>query len=363
MKFKTCLFLVFVLLLINCRPDNEEYIEQQDAEFDGTEYLLDYPFHFAPPLLPEDNPLTVQGVKLGKMLFHETLLSGNNSQSCATCHLQHFAFTDTSRFSIGIEGLQGERQAMSVFNMAWNDHGFFWDGRAMQLRDQALMPIEDPLEMNETLENAINKLDNSQRYRDQFMRTFGSEEITSEKIGLAMEQFMLSIVSGTSKYDNYVLGTAQLTEEEERGRALFFTDYNPFFPEDSGADCVHCHSGFNFENDQYMNNGLDTEDQITDIGRMNVSGDLNDKAKFKVTSLRNIALTAPYMHDGRFNTLEQVIEHYNSGIQTSNTTNAALLSTQSTGLMLTEQDKSDLIAFLNTFTDPLLLSTTNYSEE
>lgn len=363
MKLRATLLLALAMVFITCKPDKEEIIESDVVSYDGTAFELIYPNHFPAPTLPADNPLTVQGVKLGKMIFHETMLSGDNSQSCASCHLQQFAFTDTSRFSIGIEGLPGGRQAMSVFNMAWNTEGFFWDGRAPQLRDQALMPIQDPLEMNETLENVVTKLGDSQVYRDQFMRAFGSESVTSEKISLAMEQFMFTIVSYRSKYDEFLERTATLTESEERGRELFFAEYNPFFPEYSGADCAHCHSGANFENDQYMNNGLDSDMDMEDDGRMNVTQNSADRGKFKVTSLRNIALTFPYMHDGRFSTLEEVIEHYNTGIQLSSTTDAAISSTQTTGLMLDNQDVQDLKAFLLTLTDEQLISDLNHSME
>jgi cytochrome c peroxidase len=192
------------------------------------------------------------------------------------------------------------------------------------------------------------------------MRAFGSEEITDEKMSLAMEQFMLSIVSYDSKYDKYLAGEVQLTESEERGRILFETEYNPFFPDQSGADCAHCHGGANFENDQYMNNGLDTDASMIDIGREEVTNDPNDKGKFKVPSLRNIALTAPYMHDGRFKTLEEVIAHYNSGIQESATADPTVLNTKDTGLFLTEQDKQDLVNFLKTLTDETFVNEPSY---
>ena len=195
MKLRALLLLVLASAFITCKPDKEETIENEGATYDGTAFELLYPNHFPAPTLPADNPLTIQGVKLGQMIFHETMLSGDNTQSCADCHLQQFAFTDSARFSIGIAGLPGGRQAMSVFNMAWNDQGFFWDGRAAQLRDQSLMPIQDPLEMNETLDNVISNLSSMDLYKDQFMRAFGSETITAHKMSLALEQFMLSIVS------------------------------------------------------------------------------------------------------------------------------------------------------------------------
>jgi cytochrome c peroxidase len=294
------------------------------------------------------------------MLFYDPLLSRDRSQSCANCHLQVNGFSDSDRFSIGVEGLPGKRQAMSVFNLAWHSNEFFWDGRATLLRDQALLPIQDPLEMNETLANVINKLSNSQDYKDQFSRAFGSAEVTAEKMALAMEQFMLSVVSSNSKYDRYLAGEVELTESEERGRQLFETEYNPFFPQFSGADCAHCHGGSNFENDQYMNNGLDTDDMMTDIGREAVTQNPMDRGKFKVPSLRNIELTAPYMHDGRFQTLEEVIDHYNEGIKMSSTADPTVINTMESGLFLTDQDKIDLINFLKTLTDESLATNPAY---
>ncbi|MFK7809285.1 MAG: cytochrome-c peroxidase, partial [Saprospiraceae bacterium] len=160
--------------------------------------------------------------------------------------------------------------------------------------------------------------------------------------------------------DKYLAGEIELSESEERGRVLFETEYNPFFPDLSGADCVHCHGGANFENDQYMNNGLDTDASMTDTGREAVSNDPMDKGKFKVPTLRNIALTAPYMHDGRFKTLEEVIDHYNEGIQESTTADPTVLNTKDTGLFLTEQNKADLINFLKTLTDETFVNEPSY---
>ncbi|HKK38252.1 MAG TPA: cytochrome c peroxidase, partial [Cryomorphaceae bacterium] len=197
---------------------------------------------------------------------------------------------------------------------------------------------------------------------DQFIRAFGYDEITPEKMGLAMEQFMLSIVSGNSKYDRYQQGLVELTDSELRGLELFETEYNPFFPEFSGADCQHCHGGPNFENDLYMNNGLDTDAEFQDLGREDVTGDPEDRAKFKVPTLRNIAVTPPYMHDGRFNTLEEVVNHYNEGIKVSSSVDGAILATESTGLLLTDQDKTDLVNFLHTLTDESFATNPEYAD-
>jgi cytochrome c peroxidase len=360
MKYIIYLTLSFfiIMFLIACDKDNNPTPET--VEYDSTLYVLDHPGLPPPTNLPADNVLTEQGVQLGRMLFYEPTLSRDGSQSCASCHNQPDGFSDTLRLSVGIQELEGRRQAMPIFNMAWHSNQFFWDGRADLLRDQALLPIQDELEMDETLDNVITKLEDMQMYKDQFMRTFGSEEITSEKMALAMEQFMLSIVSHDSKFDKAQAGLVQLTESEERGRILFEAEYDPFFPETSGADCAHCHGGANFENDDYMNNGLDTDANFMDMGRAEVTMNPNDNAKFKVPSLRNIAVTAPYMHDGRFTTLEEVIEHYNSGIQESSTADFAILNTKQTGLLLTEQDKQDLINFLHTLTDDTFLNNDDY---
>lgn len=345
-----------MILAAACQPDEPKIPIPKDE----TPYVLNYG-PLPEPELPADNPLTQQGVELGKMLFYEEILSLDGSQSCASCHRQSDGFSDTARFSIGVEMLEGKRQAMPIFNMAWHTNAFFWDGRAHLLRDQSLLPIQDPLEMNETLENVIAKLSESQDYKDQFSRAFGSEEITSEKMSLAMEQFMLSIVSYDSKFDRYKAGLVQLTESEERGRLLFETEYNPFFPNQSGADCAHCHGGANFENDQYMNNGLDTDVDMVDIGREEVTKDPADRGKFKVSTLRNIAVTPPYMHDGRFKTLEEVIDHYNEGIKESATADPTVLNTKDSGLFLDAQDKTDLINFLKTLTDDTFLNNPEYA--
>lgn len=342
---------IFFLLLsaaavfFACQTDEPE----TPPVYDPTPFLIAHG-DFPPPPLPDDNKPTVAGVELGRMLFYEKKLSKDGTQSCADCHIQADGFSDLRQFSLGVEGLPGERQAMSVFNMAWHRNGLFWDGRSPSLRDQALRPIQDPLEMNETLENAVQKLKDIKDYRHQFVRAFGDEQITPERMGLAMEQFMFSIVSFNSKYDQFLRGEAALTESEMRGRDLFFKEPNPVAGE-KGAECFHCHGGFNFTNDQFMNNGLDTDANFTDLGRYLVTNLDADKAKFKTPTLRNIALTPPYMHDGRFATLEEVIEHYNTGVKQSSTVDFLLHFNLNPGLQLEQQDIEDLIAFLHTLTD------------
>ena len=345
--------------IAGCEKDTDLTEPTAQVEQDFTPYTIDFK-NFPDPNLPADNPLTQAGFDLGKQLFYDPILSRDNSISCASCHNQSSAFDDNNRFSIGVDGQKGSRQAMAIFNMAWNSNGFFWDGRAELLRHQAVLPIQDELEMDETIDNVVAKLSEMDEYKNRFIKAFGSPIIDEKSISLALEQFMLTLVSNQSKYDDYLAGKTQLSASEERGRKLYFTEYNQFIPDSSGADCAHCHGGINFENDRYMNNGLDQV--ITDKGFGAVSGRARDEGKFKVVSLRNIALTAPYMHDGRFQTLEEVVEHYNSGIQRSATLDPAIEMTMSTGLRLTDQDKKDLVAFLKTLTDEKFITNSKFSK-
>ncbi|OJV55824.1 MAG: cytochrome-c peroxidase [Bacteroidetes bacterium 43-16] len=343
--------LAAVIVINSCKKEPKETPDEP--------YILDTGT-FPKPDIASDNPLTREGVKLGRMLFYEKMLSRTNTQSCASCHMQQFAFNDTAQFSLGVKSLPGKRNAMSVVNMAWNTNEFFWDGRAHLLRHQSLKPVQDPLEMDETLHNIVTKLQASETYRQQFRRAFGTTNIDTLLISKALEQFMNAIVSNRSKYDDYLAGKATLTPQEERGRFLFFTEYNPAFPAASGADCQHCHGGANFENDQYMNNGIDDDASFTDVGREAVTGLARDKARFKVPSLRNVGLTAPYMHDGRFRTLEEVVDHYNL-VKNSVTLDPSFQQQLPGGLQLSASDKSALVAFLHTLTDQHLVTNPEYA--
>jgi cytochrome c peroxidase len=357
---KKIAFPALAALCVLSACDPKEPVEPP-ATYDPTPFNLDVG-HFPAPSLPPDNPLTITGVQLGRMLFYEKNLSKDGSQACADCHKQKDAFTDNRQFSIGVEGLPGKRQAMLVMNLAWHRNSFFWDGRAALLRDQALMPIQDPLEMNETLDNVMAKLSADKRYTDQFIRAFGDATVTPERIALALEQFMFTVISNNSKYDQWEHGHATLTDSEERGRKLFFQNFDPDGTE-KGAQCYHCHSGHNFTIDDYVNNGLDSDATLTDFGLENATHNPADRGKFKVPSLRNVALTAPYMHDGRFATLEEVINHYDHGVKKSATVDVLLQVNQQTeGLQLTEQDKADLVAFLKTLTDLDFIKNPDYQK-
>jgi len=302
--------------------------------------------------LPADNPLTAEGVALGRRLFHDTRLSINGTQSCASCHDQSLAFADPRRVSIGAEGHVGTRNAMPLFNLAWHT-AFFWDGRAPTLRQQVLMPVEDAHEMNEKPQRVCEKLQADAACAAAFAQAFGSPGITPERLALALEQFLLTLISQNSRYDRAARKMADLTEGEKRGLQLFVTEFDPARGL-RGADCFHCHGGTLFASQPFGNNGLPPAGD-DDPGQMGVTQNPADRGKFKVPSLRNIALTAPYMHDGRFATLEEVVEHYSTGVHRSPALDPNLAKHPEGGLNLTAQEKADLVAFLKTLTDEVFV--------
>jgi cytochrome c peroxidase len=304
-------------------------------------YPITLPRHVPLPSLPLDNPLLESRVALGERLFHENKLSRTNAISCASCH-QGNEMSDPRRFSPGVDGKHGSRHSMPLFNLAWKS-SFFWDGRAPSLREQVLMPIVDPLEMDETLGNVVAKLAADPAYPPLFRAAFGSGNITPENIGLALENFLLTRVSFSSKFDRAFAGHETLTAQEKRGFELFFTESEPRMGK-RGADCFHCHGGADFTDHSFHNNGLSTTE---DVGLEKTTGLASDRYKFSTPSLRNIARTAPYMHDGRFATLEEVIEHYNAP-PTRSATLDPNLAKHPQGLGLEEQDKAALIDFLKT---------------
>jgi cytochrome c peroxidase len=312
-----------------------------------------YPFQmsatFPIPDLPRDNPLIVERVELGKALFFDKTLSINNAQSCADCHAPEKAFTDGRRVALGAEGDRGTRNSMPLFNLAWKKE-FFWDGRAPSLRKQVLQPIENPIEMHESLTNLVVKLQRNDRtnYSARFTAAFGSPEITPEKIALALENYLLTLTSFDAKFDRVQRGEEKFTDEEQRGFELFSTEYDPRRGQ-FGADCFHCHGGPLFQSQAFANNGSDGA--LTDIGREQVTGKAADRGKFSTPSLRNVELTAPYMHDGRFRTLEEVTRHYSTGLPRSATLDPNLAKHPDGGVPLSAADQRALAAFLRSLTD------------
>ncbi len=299
------------------------------------------------PALPTDNPLTNEGVELGRRLFHDTRLSKAMTQSCASCHQATHGFAENLPTSTGAEGQTGRRNSMPLTNLAWA-HDFFWDGRTATLREQVLMPISDKHEMNAPLELVVERLSADSSMAERFTKAFGTPGITTDRIARALEQHLLTLVAQDSKFDRALRKLDKLTPSEARGLQLFVTEFDPKLGL-RGADCFHCHSGMLFTDFQHRNNGLRPNEN--DTGRREVTGQPGDDRKFKTPSLRNVALTPPYMHDGRFQTLEEVIEHYSTGVHRSSTLDPNLAKHPQEGIQLSAQDKSDLVAFLKTLTD------------
>jgi cytochrome c peroxidase len=343
MKKLAVLLSVFGLLFILHSCDKDE-----SGSGNGLSDVRFYvPEGFPEPVYKfENNPLTQEGFELGRRLFYDPILSRDSTISCGFCHQQFVAFANADhRLSHGIDDLLGTRNAPALFNMAWFPN-FMWDGGVNHIEVQPLAPIANPVEMDETISNVIVKLQRNQAYRDQFRKAFGSDTINSQLMLRAMAQFMGAMISDKSRYDNYLRGRLQLTAEEKRGLQLFKTH------------CASCHKEPLLTDMQFRNNGLDAS-FTKDAGRAHITGLPQDSGLFRVPSLRNIELTYPYMHDGRFQSLEQVIDHYRSGIKNSSTLDPLLASG---GIPLSETDKSDLISFLNTLTDQAFLNDRRFSE-
>jgi cytochrome c peroxidase len=327
---------------MNCASKEEEI-------YTPIPYSLEIPILFADkliaPIIPADNPLTQEGVALGKKLFFDTILSGDETQSCASCHDPKKSFTDQQQFSNGVNDNLGTRNAMPLFNLAWNfDERFAWDGKEFSLEKQALEPVSNPIEMHGNWENITKKLQNNLEYKDLFLRAFGTSIIDSTLVTKAIAQFERTLISGNSKFDKYLRGEINLTPEEQNGFDVFM--------DESKGDCFHCHGSDNnpiWSDNKFHNNGLDNV--FVDLGLGKITGDPKDNGKFKSPSIRNLAFTAPYMHDGRFATLEEVINHYSEGLKRSPTIDPLMKKVDEGGVHLSTQDKSNLKAFLQTLSD------------
>jgi cytochrome c peroxidase len=352
------LLIIFVLLVfaLSCKKDKVGY--------EPTPYDLEIPSHFPQMEIPSDNPMTVEGVQLGRLLFYEKKLSGDNTQSCASCHSIEYAFSDPNQFSTGIDGIQGNRNSMALVNLGWQKF-FFWDGRSATLEQQILEPVPNPIEMHQSWKDAVAKISSDVNYRNLFYKAFGEEGIDSTKVAKSIAQFLRTLISGTSKYD--------VMYKYENGYTLSATDQAVFstisieewggydlFKSLSGADCFHCHNGPLMQVQKFSNNGLDAT--FSDNGRGGITGNPNDMGKFKVPTLRNIALTAPYMHDGRFATLDQVIEHYSSGINQSSTIDPLIEFAFQGGVQLDTEGKTILKKFLETLTDHNFINNPNFKD-
>lgn len=356
------LWIFLFLTFSSCKKGEVEPTPQPTPPDGPTAYNWEDPLFFQQMIIPADNPFTVEGIELGRSLFYDKRLSGDNTQACASCHFQSEAFGDSNQFSTGIDGSIGNRQGMTLINLGYQ-FNYFWDARSETLEEQIIEPVVNPIEMNTTWAEVMEKIKGDEYYMSLFEKIYATSYIDSTHVANVMAQFLRTVVSSNSKYDQRLKGEYDFTASEERGWLLYQKEGGD--PElgqggEFGADCFHCHplAGVQFSDYQLHNNGLDSV--FTDLGRGEVTGDPNDYGKFKTPSLRNIEVSAPYMHDGRFETLEEVIEHYNSGGHASSTIDPFMKFTQG-GLQLSEQDKQDLIAFLKTLTDNSFLTDTAFS--
>jgi cytochrome c peroxidase len=361
------LIIVLLMVAVGCRYDVLEDDPKQEEidDFSNTQpYPLQIPPFFPPMDIPSDNPLTVQSVNLGRYLFWEKKLSLDNSISCGSCHTPEHNFSDSNPFSAGVGGTLGNRQSMPLINLGWARY-FFWDGRHSSLETQILEPVENPIEMHEDWDNVIDKLALDTLYPPLFKAAFGTSTITKKRAAKAIASFIRTMVSAGSKFDKQRIGQYAFTDEEYRGFVLYTTEGGSpdQVPGGSfGADCFHCH-GFGdmqMTDGLFHNNGLDFHFQA-DPGRFMATFNPLDSGKFKTPTLRNIEFSAPYMHDGRFQTLQEVIEHYNSGGHPSTTIDSFMKFT-SGGLQLTETAKNDLIAFLKCLSDTAYLHNPAYRD-
>lgn len=333
-------FLGIVLLsflFISCENDTYELIPKKDKEI----------IRVQPEGFPEkayvgqQNPLTENGVALGKKLFEEGRLSADNLVSCSFCHMQEYAFTHHGHdLSHGVYDQVGMRNTPALQNLVWIKE-YFYDGASNNLEMASLVPIHNELEMAETMPSIVKKLENDKAYQQMFLDAFGSTQVTSAGILKALAQYMSVLVSAESKYDLWKKEPIKypLSSDEVQGYQLF------------KQKCSSCHSGALFTNQSFINNGLPPNPRINDLGRETVSGDPNDRYKFKVPSLRNVAYTAPYMHDGRFRTLESVLRFYNEGMVHSETIDEQLVNDGRIGIPMTAEEQRLIIAFLKTLSD------------
>ena len=291
-----------------------------------------------------DNPLTEEGFQLGRNLFYDPILSKDNTISCASCHLQDTGFTHVDHaLSHGVEGRIGTRNSMALMNLAWSK-SFMWDGGVNHLDVQPIAPITSSVEMDETLENVVAKLQKSEKYQNLFEKAFGTSKITGQRVLKALSQFELLLVSSNSKYDKVMRKEDVFTQQEQKGYDLFKTN------------CASCHNEPLFTSEKFENNGLTMDTTLKDMGRMKITNKQEDYLRFKVPTLRNSQFTFPYMHDGRFKTLTEVVKHYNSLGNNRN-----LPKQLSKPMNLSDNERVDLVVFLKTLTDTEFLFDKRFS--
>lgn len=304
--------------------------------FWGRPVRLNYPAKWPAPVYDfSKNPLTREGIALGRQLFYDPVLSRDSTISCSSCHLSFTAFTHVDHaLSHGIEDRIGRRNSPTLMNLAWAQH-FMWDGAVNHLDVQALAPIAHPAEMDHDIALVVKKLQQNDRYQQLFKAAFGDTRVTGERLLKAIAQFELTLISGHARYDRVMQGQDTFTVQEKNGYRLF-QQY-----------CNSCHTEPLFTNQHFENNGLPLDTSLMDYGRMTITGLPADSLLFKVPTLRNIEFSYPYMHDGRFRKLRDVLKHYTEGILHSPTLSPQLMNK----IPLTADEKTDLTAFLLTLSD------------
>jgi cytochrome c peroxidase len=336
---KQIIFFLFFLWMTSCGKDPRVPHENEPPVYD---IAFRVPAGWPSPVYSyQTNPLSEAGFRLGRKLFYETKLSRDNTISCGSCHQQFAGFANAAHsLSHGINGLFGTRNAPPLFNLNWHP-SFMWDGGINHIEVQPLAPITNPVEMDETLSNVITKLSADAAYPKMFKDAFGDNTISSQRIFKAIAQFQGMIISFNSKYDKYVRKEAggEMNSAELKGLQIFNTK------------CIACHPPPLFTDFSFRNNGLNYNTALKDSGRAHVTGLTGDLNTFKVPTLRNIAVTSPYMHDGRFATLAQCINHYSSAVQSTQNLDPLLTN----GIPLSTQEMNDLIQFLNTLSDESFL--------
>ncbi len=343
--------LTSLLLLTACQPAEQPLV-------------IPEPESFAAIIYPPDNPTTRAGLALGRDLFFDPILSVDSTISCGTCHQPERAFTDGLEKSIGIYGRVGRRNAPGLTNVGYLYETLFWDGRADNLEAQALHPIAEANEMGGSWPLVISKLRGHADYWPRLQKAFGltaKKELTPDHVGKALAQFQRSLISGDSKYDRVEQGVETYDELEALGHAIFFDladDPSGEFANLPTGECAHCHTPPHFTNQRFFNNGLDLARDLADFedaGRGAITKNPFDRGMFRTPTLRNISLTAPYMHDGRMKNLAEVIDHYNSGGQYAENRSANVFP-----LGLDKRQKAGLLAFLQTLTDTSFVNNENY---
>ena len=300
-------------------------------------YTVSVPENWPQPVYSfADNPMTEDGFQLGRQLFYDPVLSRDNTISCASCHLQFTGFTHVDHnVSHGIEGRKGTRNAPALINLAWNT-SFHWDGGVNHLEVQSINPIQHVAEMDNSLENVLDYLQTSPKYQQLFYAAFGDSLIDSKRMLKAFAQFTVSLVSSNSRYDQYMRKEVDFTPQEKNGLKLF------------RKNCASCHTEPLFNLNKFASNGLEIDTAFNDVGRYTITHLAEDSLKFRIPTLRNIEHTFPYMHDGRFRKLKEVIDHYTEGIDIDGKYLSPELRKR---ISLNSDEKKDLISFLYTLTD------------